>query len=51
MPFVSRAQMKKFGKLLAEGRISQATFDEWKNKTRSIERLPERVRPAKGKRR
>jgi hypothetical protein len=29
MPFQSKAQVRKFGELLKQGRITQATFDEW----------------------
>jgi hypothetical protein len=47
MPFVSQAQRRKFGELVKQGKISQATFDEWERATPNALRLPERVTPQK----
>jgi hypothetical protein len=43
MPFKSKAQLRKFGQLLKEGKISSATFKEWLLATPNIKKLPERV--------
>jgi len=43
MPFKSKAQLRKFGELLKEGKISSATFKEWLKSTSNIKKLPERV--------
>jgi hypothetical protein len=37
MPFTGRAQRRTFAELLAEGKISPQTFEEW-NRGRSQER-------------
>jgi len=51
MPFKSQAQRRKFAQLLVEGKISNATFEEWNRETGS-KTLPERIRPkAKGSKR
>lgn len=41
MPFKSDAQRKKFAAMVAEGKMSQATFDEWNKET--PDKIPERV--------
>jgi hypothetical protein len=41
--FKSKAQLRKFGELLKEGKISSATFKEWLSATPNIKKLPERV--------
>lgn len=46
MPFVSQAQRRKFGEMVKQGKISQATFDEWNGAT-GKKKLPERVTPKK----
>jgi len=33
MPFKSQAQRAKFAALVAEGKMSQATFDKWQSET------------------
>lgn len=48
MPFKSQAQRRKFGSLVAQGKMSQGTFDEWNSATGTT-KLPERVGPAKPK--
>lgn len=49
MPFKSQAQRRKFAELLVQGKISNATFEEWNRETGGA-KLPERVKPkAKGK--
>ena len=42
MPFTSKAQIRKFRQMVAEGKISQETFDEWMAATAHPEQLPER---------
>ena len=44
MPFKSQAQRIKFQKLVEEGKMSQATYDEWERASRG-KPLPERVTP------
>ena len=48
MPFKSKAQRRKFAELLMKGEISEETFEEWNRSTGSA-RLPERVKPKKGR--
>jgi hypothetical protein len=43
MPFKSQAQHRKFRELLANGKITQAKFDEWLGATPDLKKLPERV--------
>ena len=43
MPFESKAQLRKFGELVKQGKMSQATFDEWLKATPSVHELPERT--------
>lgn len=43
MPFKSQAQRKKFGALVAEGKMSKETFDKWNDET-GDKKLPERVK-------
>lgn len=49
MPFKSKAQVRKFGHLLREGKITQEQFDEWATSTRNMKKLPERVKKKKAK--
>jgi hypothetical protein len=49
MPFKSKAQRRKFAELLVKGEISPETYEEWNRDTGSA-RLPERVTPAKKRR-
>lgn len=42
-PFKSDAQRRKFGEMVKEGKMSQATFDEWNSKT--PKKIPERIGP------
>lgn len=46
MPFKSEAQRRKFAELVAQGKMSQDTFDEW-NRVTPKGKLPERIRPKK----
>ena len=46
MPFKSKAQRRKFAQLLVEGKISDATYEEWNRETGG-KVLPERVTPTK----
>lgn len=43
-PFKSKAQMRKFGELVKEGKMSQGTFDEWSKDT-NTKKLPDRIKP------
>ena len=43
MPFKSKAQRRKFAKLVEEGKISKKTFDEWDKDT--PEDIPEHTTP------
>lgn len=43
MPFKSKAQLAKFASLVKEGKMSQATFDKWKNETKSVSNLPSKI--------
>jgi hypothetical protein len=42
MPFKSKAQIAKFGELVKQGKMKQATFDEWMKSTPDAHQLPER---------
>ena len=46
MPFKSKAQRRKFARLLVEGKIKPETYEEWNRETGS-QTLPERVRSKK----
>lgn len=46
MPYKSQAQAGKFHELLKEGKISQATVDEFDHASKGM-KLPERVAPKK----
>jgi hypothetical protein len=50
MPFKSKAQRRKFARLLVEGKISEHTFEEWNRETGG-KTLPERAVQKKSKRR
>lgn len=43
MPLKSKAQMKKFGAMVKEGKMSQEEFDKWIKDTPNINDLPERA--------
>ena len=47
MPFKSKAQRRKFAALLVEGKISDATYEEWNRETGKA-KLPERVGSTSG---
>lgn len=47
MPFKSKAQMRKFGELMKQGKITKNTFDEFAHATPSLKNLPDRVGPMK----
>ena len=42
MPFVSQAQIRKFGELVKQGKMAQSVFDEWMKATPNLKALPER---------
>jgi hypothetical protein len=46
MPFKSESQVRKCYALKSEGQAGSWNCDEWKNKTKSIKALPERVKKA-----
>lgn len=48
MPFKSIAQKKKFEQLVADGKMSQDTFNKWESETPKG-KLPERIGPKKEK--
>lgn len=43
MPFKSKAQRRKFGALVEQGKISPDTFKEWNSETPKSKSLPERI--------
>lgn len=49
MPFKSKAEMRKWGELVKQGKISQAKFDEALRLTKNPHKLPERIGPEKPK--
>jgi len=42
MPFKSKAQARKLAVMTAKGEFPKKKFEEWANKTKSWEKLPER---------
>ena len=42
MPFKSWAQVRKFGSLVKQGKMSKETFKKWLKETPSVNSLPER---------
>ena len=42
MAFKSEAQKKKFAQMVAEGKMSQATYDKWDSETPKT-KLPEKL--------
>lgn len=42
MPFLSKAQMKKFAEMVKQGTMKQSTFDQWNRET-DHKKLPERI--------
>ena len=47
MPFRSKAQVRKFGELVKQGKMTEAEFQRWLHETPNIKRLPERLHPGK----
>jgi hypothetical protein len=47
MPLKSKAQVRKWGALVNEGKISEATFKEALSATPSVKGLPDRVKAKK----
>jgi len=43
MPFRSKAQRRKFYALKGEGKMDQATINEWESETTDKKNLPERL--------
>lgn len=43
MPFKSKAEIRKWGELVKQGKIPQAKFDEAMRSTKDVHKLPERV--------
>lgn len=43
MPFKSKSQMRRFGHLLKEGKMTQEEYDKWAEGTPSMDKLPERT--------
>lgn len=46
-PFVSKAQLERTRRLVSEGKVSQASFDESLAATPDHESLPDRLHPKK----
>lgn len=46
-PLKSKAQMRKFGEMVKQGKMSQAEFDKWIADTPNVGDLPEKVSPSK----
>lgn len=47
MPFKSKAQIRKFHVLVAEGKMKQSVMDEWMAATKNPHKLPNRIKPKK----
>lgn len=43
MPFVSKAEIRKWGELVKQGKITQEKFDESMKATKDPHKLPERI--------
>jgi hypothetical protein len=43
MPFKSKAQVRKWGQLVKEGKIKESTYKEALSATKDFGKLPERV--------
>lgn len=46
MPLKSKAQLRKWGELVKQGKISQAKFDEALKATPNVGGLPEKIGPS-----
>ena len=51
MPFKSKAQIRKFGELVKQGKISKREFNLWLRDTPDIKHLPKRLTPKVNKKR
>jgi len=51
MPFKSRSQLRKFGALVNRGEMSEATFKRWLEETKNVNKLPEKVKKKKKRKR
>lgn len=47
MPFKSKSQMKRFGAMVKEGKMSTEEFKKWEKDTPHISKLPDKVGPQK----
>lgn len=47
MPLRSKAQLRKFGEMVKQGKMSQAEFQKWLNDTPNVNDLPERAGDSK----
>ena len=45
-PFKSKAQLRKWGELVKQNKISKETFNEALKETPDVEKLPERTGPS-----
>lgn len=49
MPFKSKAQERKLGMMVVEGKMSPEAYAKWKKETPNAGKLPERIHPKKVK--
>jgi len=47
VPFQSKAQVRKFGSLVAQGKISSDKFAQWRAETPNMASLPDRKKAPK----
>lgn len=43
MPFKSLSQVRKFGEMMKQGKMSHQEFEKWANETPNMSSLPERI--------
>lgn len=47
MPFKSKSQMRKFFSMESRGELKKGTAEEWAHKTKSVKKLPNKVKRKK----
>ncbi len=47
MPFKSQAQVRKFGELVKQGKMTKQEFQKWLKETPNIKKLPQKVKSKK----
>lgn len=45
MPFKSKAQMRKFGEMVKQGKMTKEEFEKWAKDTPDTKNLPEKIGP------